>query len=84
MDRTPDQCRDALLMLDAAEGINDVATALLAMHEQWRAAGAPEHALKWISDLATTLGWWSGRLTGAGARSRGPVTSAGCNRRRYR
>ena len=83
MDRTPDQCRDALLMLDAAEGIDNVATALLTMHEQWRAAGAPQDALEWISELTTSLGWWSGRLSGAAARGRGSVTGGDCGRRRY-
>ena len=77
------RCDDAALMRAAAAGIDHVALALLALHEQWEGSGAMADALAWLSDLTTELGWWSGRLTGAASRGRIAVrTSDGCVRRR--
>lgn len=77
------RCDDAALMRAAAEGIDHVALALLAMHEQWRDTGAPADALDWLCNLTTELGWWSGRLSGAASRARSAArTPDGCSRRR--
>jgi hypothetical protein len=69
MDREiPYRYDEAALMRAAAAGIDHVAQALLAMHQQWKRSGAPADALDWLSDLTGELGWWSGRLTGASSR----------------
>jgi hypothetical protein len=64
-------------MRDAARGIDDVADALVALHEDWLSQGAPQDALDWVADLTTRLGWWSGRLTGATLDGGGRVRSPG-------
>ena len=77
------RCDDAALMRAAAEGIDHVALALLAMHDRWQGEGAPSEALEWLCDLTTELGWWSGRLTGAASRARPAArASSACLRRR--
>jgi hypothetical protein len=68
-------------MRDAARGIDDVAEALVALHDDWLRRGASQDALDWISELTSRLGWWSGRLSEASRNDRSRVRNAGvCER----
>jgi hypothetical protein len=77
------RCDHVPVMRDAARGIDDVAEALVALHDDWLRRGASQDALDWISELTTRLGWWSGRLSESSRSDRGRVrTSGACERGR--
>jgi hypothetical protein len=54
------------LMLDAAAAIDEIAAELAALHDDWRATGAPGPATDWLAGVLHRLGYWNARLTDGG------------------
>ena len=52
------------LLIEASDGLNEVASQLTRLHQSWTRAGAPVATLDWVAGLIANLNWWSGRLLG--------------------
>lgn len=61
---TLDRVLTDLLLIDASDGLDEVAKQLGSLHQSWTEGGADGASVDWLGDLIASLSWWSGRLLG--------------------
>ena len=61
---TLDRLLSDSLLMEASEGLDQVAAELAGLHESWASAGAARAPLNWLAGLIADLNWWSGRMLG--------------------